>query len=325
MRTFLGFLGRNSLLSLATGFALMLVFASIVAGFCAPALNKMSGDVVGVRLIKLAIFLVVFILCYRVKQVPLQTTAIATFLGNILGRGRKFPVGYVWVPPGFSYVTVPAGEQMLQDPSEENQKKKEAGIITISAEALRSAAVANGQQGPMDKANLVSVSFEVQYSFEIINPVAYFKAETSLNATGSSVATSLVGAIKSHVREFAVQNELFALPALKGQMQTALAESGIESEEWGIRQIRIIVRKVIFPADVQKALDDAAAEIGQLAAETRDAGTLVEIAKVLKLQFPGLNDQQLLEAAQIQQKRLTAQTIRGGGRAIVVENQPKGT
>lgn len=215
---------------------------------------------------------------------------------NFLGRYTEWllPAGDVWVPPFCTYKEINVGEQMvdLRD-TEVYTKDNRQAILHLQLQ--------------------ITISDAYQYALKL----------ASMGKPGDAtdqVIGAMIGKVKAAVRLYC--EELEKLQSLNEQKQdiiNSVMNSALVSDfaKWGIKIESLIIRTVLLPKELIAAANAVEIEDMEKASETKDVQTLVRIGKIIKKGFAGVEGKELLEASQLQQKRISGTVIRGRGLAIV--------
>ena len=214
---------------------------------------------------------------------------------NFLGKYYELllPSGDVWVPPFCTFKEVTVGEQMVDMRDTEVYTKDNRQAI-----------------------------LHLQMQISISDAYAYALKLASMGKPGDSsdpVIQAMIGKVKAVVRIYC--EDLDKLQKLNEQKQDIVnsvmnGEVVRELADWGIEVKNLIIRTVLLPKELIAAANAVEIEDMEKASETKDVETLVKIGEIIKAGF-GVSGEKLLEASQMQQKRISGTIIRGRGLAIV--------
>lgn len=219
---------------------------------------------------------------------------------NFLGKYIKvlLPAGDIWVPPFCTFKEINRGEQMVDIPETQVYTK-------------------DNRKATLHLQMQIVVSDAYEYALKLAS------MGKPSDAT-DPVIGAMIGKVKAAVRLYC--EGLEKLQSLNEQKENIVSSvtgnNGLIDEltKWGIEIKNLIVRTVILPEELVLAANAVEVEDMQKASETKDVETLVKIGEIIKAGFVDVKGKDLLEAAQLQQKRITGTIIRGRGLAVVNES-----
>lgn len=253
----------------------------------------------------------------RTSDIEPEHVGVLKFLNAYVKR--LLPAGKVWLPPFCSYLSVNVGEQMVD--------MRDTDVY-----------IQGGKQAKL----------HLQMTLQVNNPYLYAEKLASIGKSTSpdrdAVVDAVVGLIKSATRLYCKDIPTFEkLNEEQVNIVNKVLDDSVDPPvsrqvaDWGVVIKKLFIRTIILPADYVFAANAAEREKAELISETKDVQTLVKLGDIIKNGYDELNDdgtvkkhvdgfsgvpdKERLEAAQIQQKRLSANVIRGSGMAFVNAKQ----
>jgi regulator of protease activity HflC (stomatin/prohibitin superfamily) len=249
----------------------------------------------------------------KIEKIKPEHKGVLIFLGQYVKV--LLPAGDVWVPPFCSFKEIKTGEHMVDMRDTE-----------VYVDQNRKAAI------------------HLQMQVIVVDAYEYALKLASMSKPSDEtdpVIEAMIGKVKAAIRIYC-ETKLKKLQELNEQKENIVGcvtrndELNNELAKWGIKIKSLIIRTVMLPEALVLAANAVETEEMEKESESRDVKTLVRIGKIIKDGYEekneagtvievvpgfGVGGEKLLEASQMQQKRITGTVIRGRGLAVVNEGK----